>query len=188
MSGRKLKPDEKRAWTGVVKSVRARAEAELPDMTDLDMFLSSVPRAAAKPKPTTKPDKGPLRHPLAIFAAEARKPIKPPATNAVPNRGTERKVRRGQMEIAGTLDLHGHTQSSAERAFLSFLSQHQAARSKCVLVITGKGARGEGVLRQRFLHWLTREDVRALASSYASAHQKHGGTGAFYVFLRKRPR
>ena len=188
MSGRKLKPDEKRAWTGVAKSVRARDDAELPDLTDLDLFLSSVPRAASKPNSPAKPDKGPLRHPLAIFAAEARKPIKPPKTNGLPNRGTERKIRRGQMAISGTLDLHGHTQSSAEIAFLGFLRQHQTARSTCVLVITGKGARGEGVLRQRFLQWLTRDDVRALVSSYAGAHQKHGGSGAFYVFLRKRPR
>lgn len=186
MAGRKLKPNEKRAWAGVAKSIRARPEAELPDMADFDRLLTPV---SAKSNPPKSSAAGPLRHPLAIFAAEQRKTLKPPAaqTGGLQDRGGERKVRRGQMGIAGTLDLHGHTQTTAEAAFLGFLRQHQSARSQCVLVITGKGKRGEGVLRQRFLQWLEQGHVRALVSSYASAHQKHGGGGAFYVFLRKRP-
>jgi DNA-nicking Smr family endonuclease len=184
MSGRKLDPREKKAWAGVAKSVRPNDTARLPDLAELDALLASKNITRQHP---AKPAAGPLRHPLAIFAAEQRKPIKPPATQGLPNREGERKVRRGQMAITGTLDLHGHTQSSAEAALLGFLRQHQAARSACVLVITGKGKRGEGVLRQRFLQWLSRDDVRALVSSYAGAHQKHGGSGAFYVFLRKKP-
>ena len=193
MSGRKLKPNEKRAWARVAKSVRARNEATLPDMTDLDALLgpkepSGQPSQRPKPPQHSKPALGPLRHPLAIFAIEDRKRLQPPSSQGLPDRGRERKVRRGQLGITGTLDLHGHTQASAEAAFLGFLRQHQSARSTCVLVITGKGKRGEGILRQRFLQWLTREDVRSLVSSYASAHQKHGGSGAFYVFLRRIPR
>jgi len=183
MAGRKLRPNEKRAWAGVAKSVRPNEEAQMPDLTEFDALMTVQTSVPARAKPAA----GPLRHPLAIFAAEQRKLVKPPATKGLPNRGTERKIRRGQMGITGTLDLHGHTQSSAEAAFLGFLRQHQAARSRCVLVITGKGKRGEGVLRQRFLHWLERDDVRSLVSSYAGAHQKHGGGGAFYVFLRKKP-
>lgn len=184
MAGRKLDHREKKAWAGVAKSVRPNDTAALPEIAELERLLK--PEKFSRQYPA-KPAAGPLRHPRAIFAAEQRKPIKPPATQGPPNRDGERKVRRGQMAITGTLDLHGHTQASAELAFLGFLRQHQAARSTCVLVITGKGKRGEGVLRQRFLQWLTRVDVRSLVSSYASAHQKHGGSGAFYVFLRKRP-
>ncbi len=186
MSGRKLKPDEKRAWAGVAKSVRPAPQAQLPDLTDLENLLAGSGVKPAAPKPASPA--GPLRHPLAVFAVEQRKILQPPhRREAMPNRGRERKVRRGQMAITGTLDLHGHTQASAEAAFLGFLRHHQSARSQCVLVITGKGKRGEGVLRQRFLQWLERDAVRALVSSYAGAHQKHGGSGAFYVFLRKRP-
>ena len=187
MPGRKLTPDEKRAWVGVAKSVRPSEDAELPDLTELESLLGKPDKKPAARNPVSPA--GPLRHPLAVFAAEQRKMLKPPQRqqSGMPNRERERKVRRGQMAITGTLDLHGHTQVSAEAAFLGFLRQHQSARSQCVLVITGKGKRGEGVLRQRFLQWLERDSVRGLVSSYAGAHQKHGGSGAFYVFLRKRP-
>ena len=192
MSGRKLKPNEKRAWAGVAKSVRARADADIPDMAeDLAAFEKTLSASRRRPKTDPRPEQaaGPLRHPLAIFATGSRTRLEPPktATGLPHNRGRERKVRRGQIGITGTLDLHGHTQATAEAAFMGFLRQHQSARSQCVLVITGKGKRGEGVLRQRFLQWLERDTVRALVSSFAGAHQKHGGSGAFYVFLRKRP-
>ena len=190
MSDRKLLPHEKCAWNGVAKSVRARKDASPPDMSELDISLIPAKRNSTGPAPSAKrsakPPAGPLRHPLAIFAMEDRKQLKPPPISGLPNRGKERKIRRGQLGITGTLDLHGHTQASAQTALLRFLRQHQATRSTCVLVITGKGKAGEGVLRQRFLQWLNRDDVRSLVSSYASAHQKHGGGGAFYVFLRKR--
>ncbi len=55
-----------------------------------------------------------------------------------------------------------------------------------MIVITGKGQRGEGVLRQGFLQWLELPEARALISGYAPAHAKHGGGGAWYVFLRRR--
>jgi len=183
MTDRKLKPDEKRAWAGVAKSVKARAGADLPDLSELEEALKPTKR-----RQQPKSNAGPLKHPLAIFEMNRRKTLSPPTQDGLPDRGRERRVRRGQMGITGTLDLHGHTQASAEAAFLSFLRQHQSERSQCVLVITGKGKRGEGVLRQRFLEWLKQDNVRALVSSYAGAHQKHGGGGAFYVFLRrKRP-
>lgn len=187
MSGRKLKPNEKRAWAGVASSVRARVDAQQPDLSEFE-DLFDAPR---RQKPAQKPISGSsaLRHPFPIFAANSRKRLDAPNTRSgrPHDRGGERKVRRGQMGIMGTLDLHGHTQATAEAAFMGFLRQHQSVRSQCVLVITGKGKRGEGVLRQRFLQWLERDSVRALVSSFAGAHQKHGGGGAFYVFLRKRP-
>ena len=55
-----------------------------------------------------------------------------------------------------------------------------------MLVITGKGRAGEGVIRKRFLDWLNTPDVRDQVASYAQAHQRHGGGGAFYVFLKRQ--
>ena len=54
-----------------------------------------------------------------------------------------------------------------------------------MLVITGKGKEGQGVLRRNFLLWLESPGARRLVSGYAESHPKHGGAGAFYVFLRK---
>ena len=111
----------------------------------------------------------------------ARKQHAPPQ-----NRSGERAVRRGKQPISASFDLHGHTQDSAWRILPPFLAREQAKGSKCVIVITGKGASGEGVLRRNFLNWLEMPEARALVSGYAPAHPKHGGGGAWYVFLRRR--
>ena len=64
--------------------------------------------------------------------------------------------------------------------------REQAKGAQCVIVITGKGKSGKGVLKRAFLNWLDLPEARALVSGYAPAHAKHGGGGAWYVFLRRR--
>ena len=77
-------------------------------------------------------------------------------------------------------------QDSAWRLLPQLLSREQSKGSRCVVVITGKGRDGEGVLRRNFLRWLEMPEVRHLISGFAPAHAKHGGGGAWYVYLRKR--
>ena len=60
----------------------------------------------------------------------------------------------------------------------------RTGQARCVLVITGKGKGGEGVLRRNFLRWLEMPAARVLVSGYSEAHARHGGSGAWYVFLR----
>ena len=57
-----------------------------------------------------------------------------------------------------------------------------------MLVVTGKGGRdgAGGVLKQKLPDWLAAGSLRAIVSGYAQAHQKHGGGGAYYVFLKAR--
>lgn len=109
----------------------------------------------------------------------------PPRLAQPADRSKERRIRRGQTAIAGRFDLHGHTQESAHAALPAFLASQRGHGARCVLVITGKGRMGEGVLRRNFLRWLETTESRALVSGYAQAHDKHGGAGAFYVFLRR---
>ena len=79
-------------------------------------------------------------------------------------------------------------QDTAWRALITFLALSRADGMRCVLVITGKGRLGTGVLRARFLDWLSGPDLRDLVSGYSAAHTRHGGEGAFYVMLkRQRP-
>jgi DNA-nicking Smr family endonuclease len=65
---------------------------------------------------------------------------------------------------------------------------HRASNrgQRCVLVVTGKGGvNHRGVLRRMFPIWLTAPDIRPLIASYAPAHQRHGGMGAWYVFIKR---
>lgn len=170
MTRRTLSPEESRAWARVaatVKPIGPRAA----DLEELSAALESGRTELNAPPPdaSSKPKK-----------SDAPKSPAPPA-----ERSGEKKVRRGKLSIAATFDLHGHTQVSAANALPAFLERQQADGARCVLVITGKGREGQGVLRRNFLLWLESPGARRLVSGYAEAHPKHGGAGAFYVFLRR---
>jgi DNA-nicking Smr family endonuclease len=90
-------------------------------------------------------------------------------------------LRRGRLEPEARLDLHGMRESVAYRATLGFLLRAQAERLRLVLVITGKG----GVLRVRLPLWLGQAELAPLIAGITEAHIRHGGSGAFYVYLRQ---
>ncbi|MFN7178492.1 Smr/MutS family protein [Hyphomonas sp.] len=169
MTKRSLTPDEARAWARVAASVKpiGRKAADLEALTEA---LGAGP---------TDPPAAPASEP-----AKAAKPKTPKAPGPPAERSGEKRVRRGKLSIAASFDLHGHTQASAARALPAFLEHQQAEGARCVLVITGKGREGQGVLRRNFLIWLESPAARRLISGYAESHPKHGGSGAFYVFLR----
>jgi DNA-nicking Smr family endonuclease len=43
-----------------------------------------------------------------------------------------------------------------------------------------------GVLRTLVPRWLEDSDLRALVTGVQAAHQRHGGGGALYVYLRRK--
>ncbi len=101
------------------------------------------------------------------------------------NRAGEKRVRRGKLEIGASLDLHGHTQDTGRAALGRFLRAAAKRGDRTVIVITGAGRGGEGVLKRALPEWLAASDLRALVSGFAQAHRSHGGAGAFYVFLKR---
>ena len=105
-------------------------------------------------------------------------------TGAPPaDRGGEKRVRRGKLEIDASLDLHGHTQETGRSAVLRFIQAAHARGDRTIIVITGAGRAGQGVLKQRLPDWLA--EVRPLIAGFAQAHRSHGGAGAYYVFLKR---
>lgn len=98
------------------------------------------------------------------------------------------RLSRGKLPIEATLDLHGLRQAEAHRRLEQFLAESQAAGKRCVLIVTGKGLHKEegGVLRANVPRWLNEAPNRARVLSFDYAQQKHGGTGALYVLLRRR--
>jgi DNA-nicking Smr family endonuclease len=175
VKGRRLSEEETRAWARVAATVKriGPQEASLPD------FQAAL--EAGEPELRTEKPAKKSSPPAQASGPPAPKQPVPPA-----DRGREKRVRRGKLDIAATFDLHGHTQVSAARALPAFLMAQQADGARCVLVITGKGREGQGILRRNFLIWLEGPEARALVSGYAEAHPKHGGSGAFYVFLRRK--
>ena len=96
-----------------------------------------------------------------------------------------RRLGRGRVPIEATLDMHGMRAHEAEAALIGFIAYHRAQGHQWVLVITGKGMRGEGRLRKALPDWLARPPLSAQVAEYDAAGMVHGGTGAFYLRLRR---
>lgn len=166
---RTLSAEERVLWTVVTKSIAPLRDVPATDETD--EFVA------------------PVRHPAPIAkAAPAQTPSKNAPPPAVLGRRMRARVARGKERIDGRLDLHGLTQSEAHAALLRFLRAAASRGARLVLVITGKGARGDGergVLKRQVPQWLSLPEFRALVVGYEDAHIAHGGEGALYVRVRR---
>ncbi|MEC9344236.1 MAG: Smr/MutS family protein [Pseudomonadota bacterium] len=100
---------------------------------------------------------------------------------------TARKLSKGRLPIDARIDLHGMAERQAHNALRRFLEREWHDDSRIVLVITGKGERSGGILRRAVPRWLAEPPISAIAGSWRQAHPTHGGEGALYVRLRRRP-
>jgi DNA-nicking Smr family endonuclease len=175
--GRRLSEDETKLWRGVTKSIAPLRKRVAKTNPKDDV---SVPGPAAKPAP--RKSASPVPAPIRIA-----KP-KPPALAPL-DRKTKSRIARGIHAIDAKLDLHGHTQAEAHDTLLRFLRRASEKGASMVLVITGKGARGDserGVLKRAVPMWLSLPEFREFVVGFDDAAIGHGGEGALYVRIRKR--
>lgn len=162
---RRLDSTERLVWNRVARTVAPRRRPH--------------GKGAAKPSPSASRED---------FAAMMRLPplkIKriPTPTGPVPH-AADKGVRKGRVEIDARIDLHGMTQVQAKKSLSTALFRSAKRGDRCLLVITGKGPQLDGVLRTNLPGWLAGPNLRPLITTFAQAHAKHGGAGAWYVFLR----
>ncbi|MDQ1154674.1 Smr/MutS family protein [Brevundimonas sp. SORGH_AS_0993] len=184
-----LTPEDRRIWGRVAGSVTPprlrKADRIAAKGPALDLDPSAPPAAVAKPtaRPTTK-----RAPPTPSAPIKTVLPGLPRARNAPEDLEPRRKQRiaRERDPIEARIDLHGFGRFEAEDQLRGFLTACQARGLRAVLVITGQGRRGGGVIRASFAEWMQAPALRAVVSGYTVAHQRHGGDGAFYVTLRRR--
>ena len=171
---RRLRPDELRLWRTVASTVRPFEGRVAPDAPE----APAVPAPKARPTAAPPPVLTPPRQAPAVRTA-------PAAPHGIePNR--ERRIMLGREAIGARLDLHGMDQDQARAQLVGFLARAQAEGHRAVLVITGRGRAGGGVLRRRVPDWLGEAPLRALVAGISIAHRRHGGEGAFYIALKRR--
>ena len=124
---------------------------------------------------------------LNLSAALAEAPLRMDA-------GTHTRMRRGKLAPEARIDLHGMTLAEAHPELVRFVLNSRAAGLRLVLVITGKGKRREdtgpipqrvGALRHQVPQWLRLPPLGPAVLQISEAHLKHGGSGAYYVYLRR---
>lgn len=174
---RRLTAHERALWARVAASVKPLPGREVPK-------LPAVPVAA--PAPAALPTKSPLTPSLSRRAATPPppKPKTPHPLGASLDGSWDRQILRGRLTPDRIIDLHGHTLASAHGLLASAILAGDGAR--VMLVITGKGRPDRPArIRDELMHWLERPDLRPHVASVRGAHPRHGGSGAFYIILRR---
>lgn len=183
MSGRRrrtLSPDEVRVWRAVATSVTPLPGRQVPE--DEEEPAVAAPDTPAPPPAAPLP---PLR-PAAPPPVRVLPDLSHGSTPGLDKRSAER-MKKGEMEIDGRLDLHGMTQDTAHGALIAFVGRAYDAGRRCLLVITGKGNRaGTGVLRSNVPRWLNQSPCRERILGFSHARPQHGGEGALYVLIKRR--
>jgi DNA-nicking Smr family endonuclease len=153
---------------------------------------------SAPPFPTT-----PTLRPFKVGEKSTEKKVnQPPAfhekqkvTSPNMDRRNFQRLVKGQKEIDGTLDLHGLTADQAKARLIAYVTQSHAMGLRLIVVITGKGKHKGfdefnrpivGVLRQNLPEWLRGAAIADKILQVSQAQPRHGGAGAFYVYLRRK--
>lgn len=198
-----LGPDERDLWERVAATTapigrgKTRPYADpqdVPDISDLAVPEIKEPRLFAPSGPSRTVRPNPPRRPLTSVThlPPEASPVGRPQAGL--DRRTAEKLRKGAREPDARIDLHGMTADRAHGALLRFLGTALSKGHRVVLVITGKGrvrgddimAHGRGVLRESLPGWLRASPIGHSVVGIYQAHQKHGGSGAFYVYLKRQ--
>lgn len=193
----KLSKDDHEVWSKV-----AQTTIPLHSIKSVKAIFTPEPeRAPFAVKPSRQVIR-PLTH-IGGMRPEARVTINlaqdPMKASETPSHQMDRKnfdrLRKGKIKPDARLDLHGMTAAQAHSELTAFIHRSHAAGKRLALVITGKGnstreeegimPTRQGILRHSLPHWLDRPDLRPKILQITPAHAKHGGGGAYYVYLRR---
>ncbi len=170
MSGRSPSGEDRRLWALIAADVRPLPGKRRPP----------IPAPPPAPGVVAPAPAAPAKRARAAIAASA-----PPPPAALPPRRRRRILNRRER-LHRVIDLHGHDQDGARALLTAQVLRAHEAGERLILVITGKGRGGDGILRRRAPEWLSQPPLRAVIAALDPAHFRHGGEGALYVALKRR--
>ena len=188
MAGFKLKLEDSRLWALVTATVRphkAVRKVDLEPEVETVQVAGLPDMVAAKPKPVPPT---PFKLGQAVRQEPGFRFIV--GDNFMPDPIEPKRKRRLSRErdpIEARLDLHGLNSLAAEARLKGFVQQAYANDYRAVLVITGKGMSENGILKRNAPEWLADPALAHIVAGISQAHARHGGTGALYVALKRRP-
>ena len=196
MKKRRLREEDLELWQRVARSTeRMHPEAK-------------PPKVEGKTPAPKRPDPQPVAQPgLKPFRLGQKSSATGPSHDLLPalpdrlgraavqmDRKAHTKLKRGKLLPEARIDLHGMTMDRAHPALNGFIMRCASEGKRLVLVITGKGKdRDEGgpipirrgILRHQVPHWLSVPPLSQLILQITPAHDRHGGGGAYYVYLKR---
>ena len=168
---RPLRPEERQVWGLVAATVHPlpgkatqTIETASAEAARADVAARIAPARPTAPRTRPRPDLDPIE----------------------PNR--RRRIAKARDPIGARLDLHGLDQERARGVLDRFLTQAWDEGYRAVLVITGKGVQGDGILKRRAPEWLAAPHLAHIVAGISDAARHHGGEGALYVALKRKRR
>ena len=168
-------------------SPKRHSRRRQPTADELALWAAAVRDAAPLDGRALEPADEPAPQPPPKKAATTRHAAPPASGHGdLPIGRLERqdlaRLRRGMAALDARIDLHGLTEEQAHHAIDRFIELSWSAGRRLVLVITGKG----GVLRALLPRWLAASRHRGRVLGVSEASPRHGGSGAYYLRLRRR--
>lgn len=192
MSARKVTPEERLLWQNVAKTAE---KLSLSD-TKLGQVYNSSQKSQKK-----------ISTPISAFTLGSKAKAVFVKNDVLPHvsdqlrqqpvrmdKKTHAKLSRGKLKPEGRIDLHGMTLDIAKPRLTEFLLNSHSQGRRLVLVITGKGRHSDeegpipvryGILRNAVPQWFTMHPLASVVLQATTAHARHGGHGAYYVYLRR---
>lgn len=174
---RDVSPEERREWKEeTARDAKFRAE-ELGD--EADAVLEAPP--------------APVRCPRRPHAWEEAVPAPPPKPSHIEvgdlsrlDAKSAKKFTKESKTRDATLDLHDMNQDEAHRAVTRFIAKAQREGWRNVRIITGKGTRSGGVLREKTALWLNSAPIAGHVLAISHAAPREGGEGVLLVLLKRQ--
>jgi DNA-nicking Smr family endonuclease len=190
---RHLSPDERELWDRVAECatpLHPTREKPVPELSPSPK--PKRPIAPSDPMPEFRVG----QKVTATRAHDVMRPLVDRLAGAPVNMDNKSfgKMKRGKLKPEARIDLHGMTLAEAHPELVAFILGSQAIGRRLVLVITGKGKDRDdggpittrfGVLRHQVPQWLSLSPLSQAILQVTPAHLKHGGHGAYYVYLRR---
>jgi DNA-nicking Smr family endonuclease len=188
---RGLHPDERELWQKIASTARALhpERPERPDRHEAPPVRKKQPSLMQAFRVGEAARSAPAAHDLMPGPHEhlSAQPIRM-------DRNAFDKMIKGKLQPEARIDLHGMTLAEAHPELIRFVLNAHDQGKRLVLVITGKGKRGEdfgpipqrmGALRHQVPQWLALPPLGSAILQVTTANLKHGGAGAYYVYLRR---
>lgn len=116
------------------------------------------------------------------FAVESRK--LPPKKSITPKQ-REKSISAGRFEYDAIMDLHGKTITQAYENVINFIKFCYNTEKRHVMIITGNGGK-IGSIKREFCFWVEESCIKQYISSYIEAHPNQGGSGAYYIIVKRK--
>lgn len=172
-----MTPEELALWQQMTRDVKPLPEAVYVDVSDKRSDKKQIAESRINKK--GREDTFPV--PPSMISPKSG------SRSSEVDKRTARRLEQGKIPIEARLDLHGLNQDQAHEALIRFVLGSYDRGMRCILVITGTGARrgSEGILKRRVPEWLRMSPLDAVVLQTRKARLHHGGAGALYVYLRR---